>query len=153
MPGYDPWRLLFRHIIGPTALMRQELVRATGGYDPSFRNGEDWEIWVHALRHRFKGVKIDGPGLYQRKHGESKLADDRRNYRDTFTRIRTKHAVLYDDLREVRRQSALGPVERALYRYLWGPRPWPPRAEVALHSLIWRRPRDSGAIATSITTR
>lgn len=140
MPGYDPWRLLFRHIIGPTALMRRELVRATGGYDPTFRNGgEDWEIWVNALRQGFTGVKIDGAGLYQRKHGMSKLAEDRLNYRQFLKRMRAKHAALYDNLAAVRRESELGPAERALYRYLWGPRPWPASAESALHSLLWRR--------------
>jgi glycosyltransferase involved in cell wall biosynthesis len=44
MPPFDPWRLLFRHIIGPTALMRRELIEATGGYDTDFPHYEDWEI-------------------------------------------------------------------------------------------------------------
>src|SRR5438477_4256940 len=32
-PPYDPYKLLYRHTIGLTCLMRRELVRDTGGFD------------------------------------------------------------------------------------------------------------------------
>src|SRR5207253_10930099 len=47
MPPFDPWSLLFRHTVGPTAMMRRELVDAIGGYDPTYAHYEDWEIWLH----------------------------------------------------------------------------------------------------------
>jgi glycosyltransferase involved in cell wall biosynthesis len=151
MPDYDPWRLLFRHIIGPTALMRRELIDATGGYDQSFPNFEDWELWVHALSYGFSGVKIGQTGLYQRKHGRSKLTDDRRKYRDTMNRLRAKHADLYDNLNKVHRRSDLGPMARAFYRFVWGARPWPASAESMLYSLLWRE--STRPISTSTMTR
>ena len=137
-PPYDPWRLLFRHIVGPTALMRRELVHDTGGYDPSFAHYEDWEIWLHALRHGWQGSCVERTTLQHRKHGPSKMEADRANYRKYFRLMRQKHAALYGDLRGVARLSSLGLGERLLYRYVWAVRPWPAGLEQALYSLLWR---------------
>jgi glycosyltransferase involved in cell wall biosynthesis len=139
MPAFDPWRLMFRHIVGPTALMRTEMVRATGGYDPNFPHYEDWEIWVHALRLGWHGLCVDRTILEQRKHGVSKMDADRANYRQYFGLIREKHAALYGDLGRIARTSSAGLGERLLYRYVWALRPWPARFEHALYSLLWRR--------------
>lgn len=138
MPPFDPWRLMFRHIVGPTALMRRELIDATGGYDPEFRHYEDWEIWVHALSAGWPGHQVDFPGLLQRKHGPSKFDSDRANYREYFAKLRSKHRRLYEHLECVAHTSRLGPAERFFYRRVWGPRPWPARAETAFYSLLWR---------------
>lgn len=138
MPPFDPWRLMFRHIVGPTALMRRELVDATGGYDTEFRHYEDWEIWVHALANGWPGHQVDFPGLLQRKHGPSKFASDRANYREYYAKLRAKHRRLYGALKDVAARSELGPAERVLYRRFWGPRPWPARAETTFYSLYWR---------------
>lgn len=137
MPPFDPWRLLFRHVVGPTALMRRELLDAVGGYDPEFRHYEDWEIWLHALSAGWPGRQVDFPGLLQRKHGPSKFDSDRANYREYFGRLRRKHSTLYGDLGRIARQSRLSPVERQLYRYVWGPRPWPAAAEHLLYARLW----------------
>ncbi len=37
MPAYDPYKLLYRHTIGTTCLMRRELVDVVGGYDAELR--------------------------------------------------------------------------------------------------------------------
>ena len=136
MPPFDPWRLLFRHIVGPTALMRQEMLRQIGGYDPAFRY-EDWELWIHALSKGWRGRQVDFPGLLHRKHGTSKFEFDRAKYRECFAKIKAKHQELYGELDRVSRMSSLGPLERFLYRRVWGPRPWPAAAEAYLYSLLW----------------
>jgi glycosyltransferase involved in cell wall biosynthesis len=154
MPPFDSWRLLFRHIVGPTALMRRDVIEATGGYDPSFRHYEDWEIWLHALAKGWRGTQVDFPGLLQRKHGPSKFETDRDSYREYYGRLRAKHATLYGDLGRVAKQSQLGSVQRLLYRYLWGPRPWPTKAETALYSLLWAEgSRTPAATSTATTAR
>jgi glycosyltransferase involved in cell wall biosynthesis len=150
-PPFDPWRLLFRHIVGPTALMRRELVQATGGYDTGFPHYEDWEIWVHALAEGWPGVQVDFSGLLQRKHGPSKFAGDRADYRRSFAKLRRKHRRLYGRLGEVARSCTLTLPERLLYRYVWGLRPWPEKAETALYSLVWRG-RDQPATSRETTT-
>jgi glycosyltransferase involved in cell wall biosynthesis len=138
MPDYDPWRLLFRHIVGPTALMRREMLQDTGGYDVSFLHYEDWEIWLHALATGWRGRQVDFIGLRQRKHGPSKFAGDRADYRRSFGRIRQKHRTLYGDLRRQAQISNLGQRERMFYRYVWGLRPWPAQVEAMLYSRLWR---------------
>ena len=138
MPAFDPWSLMFRHIVGPTALMRTDMVRATRGYDVNFPHYEDWEIWVHALRLGWHGLCVERTVLEQRKHGVSKMDADRANYRRYFRLMRQKHAELYDDLGRISRLSGLGLGERLLYRYVWAVRPWPASFEQALYSFLWR---------------
>jgi glycosyltransferase involved in cell wall biosynthesis len=138
MPPFDPWRLLFRHIVGPTALIRTEVVRAVGGYDPAFPHYEDWEIWLHALALGWHGYRVDQPTLEYRKHGASKYDSDRADYRTYVRLLRRKHQQLYGDLGRVARASSLSRRERLVYRYLWGLRPWPAAAEGALYRLVWR---------------
>ena len=152
-PPFDPWRLLFRHIVGPTALMRREVVDATGGYDIDFPHYEDWEIWLHALAEGWSGVQVDFSSLHQRKHGPSKFAGDRADYRTSFARIRRKHRRLYANLDDVARSSRLSRRERLLYRYVWGLRPWPERLETAVYSLVWRSGAQTGPQDTTTIVR
>ncbi|HEX7297887.1 MAG TPA: glycosyltransferase family A protein [Solirubrobacteraceae bacterium] len=148
MPPYDPYKLLYRHTIGVTALMRRELVDAVGGFDPEFRGYEDWEFWLHALREGWRGRRVDEVTLDYRRHGSTKLRADRRDYRHWYRRLREKHASLYAREPELAREAGVSPLERAIYRWWWGARPVPARVEHAVHSLwwgvaAWRRNPDS----------
>jgi glycosyltransferase involved in cell wall biosynthesis len=138
VPDYDPLRLLDRHLIGPTALMRRELVRDTGGYDPAFAEYEDWEIWVNALAHGWRGVRVPGVVLEHRIHGPSKLGADRRRYRAMRAQLRRKHAGLYRRRGELARESSLGLPGRLAYRLFWGPRPLPAQVDRLLQELAFR---------------
>jgi glycosyltransferase involved in cell wall biosynthesis len=137
-PGYDPYRLLYRHTIGLTALARVELLRATGGYDPAFPHYEDWELWVHALARGLEGARVDAVTLEYRRHGGTKFGDDRPNYRAAWRALQRKHAGLYARRGDLAKRSAMGPVGRAAYRWFWGPRPVPVALETALHRRLWR---------------
>jgi glycosyltransferase involved in cell wall biosynthesis len=136
-PGYDPYALLYRHTIGLSALMRREVVDATGGFDPAFEQFEDWELWVNALEHGWRGAQVDAVTVEYRRHGRSKQGLDRRRYRAMFKALRTKHASLYAARRQLARDSRLGPIGRLVYRFYWGPRPLPAGLEAALYRLRW----------------
>jgi glycosyltransferase involved in cell wall biosynthesis len=144
LPEFDPYRLLYRHTIGLTALARTEVLQATGGFDPAFSHYEDWELWVHALAHGHEGVRVDAVTLEYRRHGAGKFADDRRNYRIAWRELRRKHAGLYERRDEIATRSSLGPAGRALHRWFWGPRPIPSAIETALHRALWRPSRGEG---------
>jgi glycosyltransferase involved in cell wall biosynthesis len=137
-PAYDPYALLYRHTIGLSALVRRELLEATGGFDPAFEHFEDWELWVNALDHGWRGRQIDAVTLDYRRHGATKLAADRGAYRRAFRRLRAKHAALYRSRARLARESRLGAVGRLWYRVWWGARPVPARLERALHRARWR---------------
>ena len=62
-PDYDPYRLLYRHTIGLSALVRREVIADTGGFDPSFETYEDWELWVNALAHGWRGRRVEAVTL------------------------------------------------------------------------------------------
>jgi glycosyltransferase involved in cell wall biosynthesis len=138
-PPYDPLRLLDRHLIGLTALARRELFADTGGFDPSFEAFEDWELWVSALAHGHRGVRVDAVTLEYRRHGASKIAADRPVYRRMRKRLQAKHAELYRSRPRLARESSLGPVGRRVYRYYRGPRPLPARLERALYEVVLSR--------------
>jgi glycosyltransferase involved in cell wall biosynthesis len=138
-PEYDPYTLLYRHQIGPSALMRRELVEATGGFDPAFDHFEDWELWVHALAAGWRGRRLPIVGHEYRKHGTSKHSADRRRYRRMYRQLRTKHAALYERADALARETGAGAATRLSHRLFWGPRPLPARVEGALQQLAWRR--------------
>jgi len=137
-PDFDPYRLLYRHTIGLTALARAEVLEATGGFDPSFPHYEDWELWVHALAHGYEGVRVDVVTLDYRRHAGTKFSEDRAKYRVAWRGLRRKHAALYARRDELAERSALGPAGRAAYRWFWGPRPVPAAIEAAVHRALWR---------------
>jgi glycosyltransferase involved in cell wall biosynthesis len=139
-PDYSPYRLLYRHTIGLSALMRRELVADTGGFDPAFTTYEDWELWLNALEHGWRGRRVDAVTLEYRRHaGSSKLAEDRRRYRHHYAALRRKHAPLYARAGELADEAGAGPIERALYRWFWGPRPLPAGVEGFLHQRLFAR--------------
>jgi glycosyltransferase involved in cell wall biosynthesis len=144
MPPYDAYRLLYRHTIGLSALMRRQLVEDTGGFDEEFAHFEDWELWVNALEHGWQGRQVDAVTVEYRKHGGSKVGEDRRRYREMYRRLRRKHAALYADAGRLAATSQLGLVGRTVHRSYWGPRPLPSRVEQWLHSVYFRaRPERS----------
>jgi len=148
MPSYDAYRLLYRHIIGPTALMRRELFEDVGGYDPKFRGYEDWEIWLHALARGWYGHRVDAVTHLYRRHGQTMYHGARADYRAVFADLRRKHAALYrgDVRRRLQDESELGAAGRIAYRWWWGMRPLPARLELGLQRLLWR-PRRRGRAA------
>jgi GT2 family glycosyltransferase len=151
-PPYDPYRLIYRHIIGSTALMRREVFERVGGYDPEFAGYEDWDFWVSALSCGWRGEKINTVTFLYRRHGTSTMISRARaEYRRWFRRLRHKHAHLYsrDGRRWLASESALSPFGRFVYRWWWGARPMPARMEWALHSFLWR-PR-SGSSSDAAT--
>jgi GT2 family glycosyltransferase len=138
-PPYDPYALLYRHTIGLSALARHELLVDTGGFDPEFRQFEDWELWVNALAHGWRGRQVDAVTVEYRRHPGSKHAQDRRAYRQAFRRLKAKHARLYRERDRLAAESSLGLSGRFLHRAYWGPRPLPASVEQGLYRLLWRR--------------
>jgi glycosyltransferase involved in cell wall biosynthesis len=134
-PPYDPFRLLYRHTIGLSALVRRQLFEQTGGFDPSFGEFEDWELWVNALALGWRGKQVDAVTVEYRRHAGTKHSRDRPAYRGAFRQLREKHAALYRNPP----QSGLGFVSRLWHRLFWGYRPVPARLEQALHRLFWRK--------------
>jgi glycosyltransferase involved in cell wall biosynthesis len=138
-PPLDAFRLLYRHIIGPVGLTRRALWEDVGGYDPAFLTGyEDWDFWLGALEHGWRGEKVPDVTFLYRRHGETMVHGARREYRRLYGMLREKHAALFARESELARASDAGPLERAIYRYFWGPRPVPPAVEQALYRIVFR---------------
>lgn len=145
-PPFDPYKLLYRHIVGSTTLMRRALFEQVGGFDPDFSAYEDWEFWVNAIGRGWRGEKIDAVTLLYRRHGDTMYTGARARYRMWYRKLRRKHPELYGGAgrRALAAESDLGPIGRAVYRWWWGPRPLPARLEVALYAWLWRPGRRGG---------
>jgi glycosyltransferase involved in cell wall biosynthesis len=138
-PDFDAYRLLHRHTIGLSALMRREVIEDTGGFDPVFEAFEDWELWVNALAHGWRGRRVEAVTLEYRRHaGASKLSEDRRHYRRHYAALRRKHAPLYARAGDLAREGDIGLLQRAVYRWFWGARPVPAALEARLHRRLFR---------------
>jgi glycosyltransferase involved in cell wall biosynthesis len=140
LPPFDPYRLLFRHNVGATALTRRSLIEDIGGFDPDFPGYEDWEFWVHALARHWRGARVEEVTLLYRRHAATRHSTARPAYRRTYRKLRRKHAELYGrgGRRRLAAESDLGPAGRLVYRVWWGWRPLPARVELHLQSLLWR---------------
>ncbi len=150
LPPYDPYRLLYRGVVGWIGLVRREAWEAAGRFDPDLQGFEDWDFTLGALGAGWRGTRLDLVVLDYRKHGRSGLEADRRRYRELYRRLRAKHASLFKRAPELARESDLGPTGRLAYRTFWAWRPVPAALERAAYSLLFRprgdrRPRDDSA--------
>lgn len=139
LPPYNPYRLLFRNHVPATCLMRADMVKQIGGFDPEFKGYEDWEFWLRALKHGWRGKKIEIATLLYRRHESTMLSGARKNYHTWYRLIRKKHQDLYARTDEFSVESDLSFLGRLFYQYFWGLRPLPARIEGILHQLIWKK--------------
>ena len=94
-PPYDPYKLIYRHIIGSTALMRRELFEQVGGFDPDITGYEDWDFWLGALGMGWRGQNVDAVTFMYRRHGSTMYTGARAQYRKWYRLLQRKHRDLY----------------------------------------------------------
>lgn len=138
MPPYDPYGLLDRSLVSITALMRRSLFDDVGGFDPAFRQYEDWEFWLHATARGWRGRRVPETTLLYRRHGTSNHHAGRSAYRAYRRCLQAKHRDLYARRAELAKESTMTPVQRAVNRAFWGPRPVPAGIEHALQARLFR---------------
>lgn len=157
LPPYDPYRLLYRGIVGWIGLIRREAWEAAGHFDPAMQGFEDWDFTLGALAAGWRGRRLDRVVLDYRKHGRSGLEQDRHRYRELYRRLRAKHARLYERAPDAARESDLGPAGRLFYRTYWAWRPLPAALERAVYSLVFRPSRRAERahepVAATLTAR
>ncbi len=59
-------------VIPATALVRADLWRSLGGYDEALSREEDRDLWVKALQHNARFVRVDAPVWIYRQHAGNK---------------------------------------------------------------------------------
>jgi len=139
-PGFDPYALLYRPLVGsPGAmLVRREAFDSVGGYDPTAPGYEDWDFQLSVLERGWGAVRVDRVTLEYRKHSRSALSVDRGRHRELMRFLRRKHAGLYDRADQLAGESRLGPIGRLVYRTWWAWRPVPAGVERVLYRLAFR---------------
>ena len=152
-PDYDPYKLLYRPIVGTTWLMRSSAFEQVGGYDPEVTWSEDWDILLRLLERDRHGRRVPAVAYEYRRHGSTKLRRDRRAYRRGYRAMRARHASLYARAGTLARQSGVGLAVRLTYRVYWAWRPVPHAIENAVYRIVFRRSLRSTASSTSSASR
>jgi glycosyltransferase involved in cell wall biosynthesis len=147
LPGWDPYRMLYRSLVSATGLMRRQLFDAVGGFDPDLPGYEDWDFFLGAVERGWDARRVPQVTFYYRRHAGSLVDATRSDYRRLYRRIRRKHASLYRRAPELARRSDLGPLGRLAYRSWFAWRPLPGGIEQRLYGVLFRRSR-----AASITS-
>ncbi len=132
-PDFDPFKAMYRSIAW-MGLVRREAFEAAGGFDPALEGYEDWDLILGMVEAGWGAAQLDEVVLEYRRHEESSLEADRRNYRANYRALRRKHAALYARSGELARESPLGPLGRLAYKSFWAWRPVPARIERAIYA-------------------
>ena len=153
-PDYDPYRLLYRSLVGATSLIRRDVFEAVGGFDPTIPGYEDWDFYLGALERGFVGRRVPEVVLLYRRHGGSRISGDRAAYRRRYRAIRAKHHDLFRLAPQFARDSDLGAVGRLVYRTWFAWRPLPARLEQGFYRALFRcRARSRASSTTSANWR
>jgi glycosyltransferase involved in cell wall biosynthesis len=137
-PDWDPYRMLYRSIVGYTWLCRRRVWEEVGGFDPALGGFEDWDFLLGAIERGWGARRVDEVTVEYRKHDRSGLEVDRARHRALYRKLRRKHAGLYARAGELARASDLGPAGRLFYRSYWAWRPMPQRLERAIYARVFR---------------
>ncbi len=79
------------------SLVRRRVFDGGARYDEGMRLGyEDWDFWLTAAKHGFRGLAVDKPFLQYRKRPESMLSGSHRVDGEIRSFMRRKHAWLYN---------------------------------------------------------
>ncbi len=97
VPDFDLFGLLKSNFIDACAVLRKQMWIDCAGYDTSFRDLQDWELWIHAAElgwrfHHLSQVTFD----YRVRPGSMSTIIDSIDAWEAFCkRIRKKHPDLY----------------------------------------------------------
>lgn len=96
VPDLDPALIARENGVPVAAVMRREVMDATGGFNPVMKeNLEDWELWAHAAALGFRGRVIpEHLFLYRYSNVEGRDAGTRHLYDDLHYRINQLHPGL-----------------------------------------------------------
>lgn len=140
----DPYRVAYSNEWG-ASMLRRSTLESIGGWMPGVTVGEDfpyedWHVWMSLAERRERGIHA-GRGLvtYKRRiEPGRRLTSDRRRHSRAYRLLRDLHPGLFGRLREHRRRSSLGRIQKLLYPLVYGRRsrfPFEPRLRFLLDRL------------------
>jgi len=151
----DPYRVAYSNDWG-APMLRRSVLEQIGGWLPDGPESlafpyEDWHVWMSLAERGERGVYLGrGVVTYRRRiQGGRRLSSDRRRHAQAVGKLRALHPALYSQIKQHRRRSDLGLVQKALYPVIYGRRPrlpfeqrlryWFDRAGVGPDRILGRR--------------
>lgn len=97
--GAGPWSLLAHlsdNLCEAGSLVRREVFAAGLRFDTTMRSGfEDWDFWLQAASHGFRGLHLPHSGFRYRRRAESMLSEAERERAVLLEGLRRKHRALF----------------------------------------------------------
>ena len=105
VPSLDPWHVTYQNRLPLSALYRRAVVEAVGGWQ--LEGGyEDWDLWMTLAEHGYTGIGVpELTGEYRVRQGR-RLSDSSSRHAERCTRLRARHARLYEQRPANRRASS-----------------------------------------------
>lgn len=94
---------------GSTVIADLNLVRRVGGFDPTLRASEDWDLWIRLAQHSHLAA-VDRP-LIAYRQGVASMSMD-------VERMRTSRAIVVDRYAAIAAQQGVSPTEVSYERFL-----------------------------------
>jgi glycosyltransferase involved in cell wall biosynthesis len=125
----DPYRVAYSNDWGAPMLRRTALVEI-GGWLPEGQDSrafpyEDWHVWMSLAERGTRGLHVGRDLVTYRRRIQPgrRLSLDRRRHADAYKLLRALHPRLFAELRDHRRRSSLGRLQKLLYPVVYGRRP------------------------------
>jgi len=96
-PDYDPILLLAHDLCLSPSLFRKKEWERVGGYDESFRIGqEDWDFWLSLAEKGLRGARVPQRLYHYRQHSVSMRSRSHRDIDVSAEKIWNKHKDFYE---------------------------------------------------------
>lgn len=100
--------LMLENRVAYCALFRREVWETVGGYNANMSAGyEDWDFWVGAVEHGFRGQRIPSNLFLYRVRAQSMITTAMQRHRDLIARIVLNHPRAYDEPSRLRADELL----------------------------------------------
>lgn len=122
---YDVIEHLVHNFCEAGSFVRMRVFEAGVRFDEDMKLGyEDWDFWLQAVTHGFRGRYLPDAGFRYRKRGESMIANSERDHAEIMAYMRRKHRRFFTPQRIVSLQARDRPtasfVDLAARRVLTG---------------------------------
>jgi len=115
-PDYSKLKHLVGNISEAGSLVRADMLRQGVLFDETMRYGfEDWDFWLTALDAGYVGRRVQHAGFLYRRRPESMLADSRRQEDELISKMRRKHAALFEPRHVMELEHAEAPYFALLF--------------------------------------
>lgn len=90
--------IYFDNYLHPAAMVRREVIEASGGFNPNLVSYEDWDFWIKLHEAGVQFIKVCNVLAFYRRRGNSKLVQNRARRPYLINQLVLNHKEAYGQL-------------------------------------------------------